>query len=90
MLRYKLVWRYPQRGSADIIEYRLSPLGKRILGMLDTIDQIDLEQRNNLLSLEQQMKDFPEHPGKIVEPSPTIPLNAESLHSPSSAKIKHS
>jgi len=90
MLRYKLVWRYPQRGSADIIEYRLSPLGKRILGMLDTIDQIDLEQRNNLLSLEQEMKQFPEHSGKLVEPSPTSPSNAESLHSTSSLKTKHS
>ncbi len=67
MLRYKLVWRYPQRGEPETIEYRLTPLGKRILGMLDVIDQIDLEQRTKQNSLHEELKMYPEGPPRLVD-----------------------
>ena len=46
MLRYGLVARYPRPAPSKVVEFRLTPRGKKILKMLDIIDQLDrLDQR---------------------------------------------
>jgi len=46
MLRYALVARYPRPAPSKVVEFRLTPRGKKILKMLDIIDQLDrLDQR---------------------------------------------
>src|SRR5208283_3012962 len=39
--RYALVARYPRPAPSKVIEFRLTPRGKKILKMLDIIDQLD-------------------------------------------------
>lgn len=41
MLRYALVARYPRPAPSKVVEFRLTPRGKKILKMLDIIDQLD-------------------------------------------------
>ena len=41
MLRYNLVARYPRPAPSKIVEFRLTPRGKKILRMLDVIDRLD-------------------------------------------------
>jgi DNA-binding HxlR family transcriptional regulator len=49
MLRYALVARFPMPSPSKAVEFRLTPRGKKILKMLDIIDQLDrLDQRLTL------------------------------------------
>ena len=41
MRRFGVVARYPRPGPAGNVEYRLTPLGKKLLELLDMIDQLD-------------------------------------------------
>lgn len=41
MLRYDLVARFPRPSPGGIVEYRLTLFGKKILEMLNAIDQLD-------------------------------------------------
>lgn len=43
MVRYNLIARFPQPAPSKRIEYRLTPRGKKMLSMLDIIDQLDAE-----------------------------------------------
>ena len=41
MLRYSLIARYPRPAPSKVIEFRLTPRGKKILKMLDIIERLD-------------------------------------------------
>jgi DNA-binding HxlR family transcriptional regulator len=41
MLRYSLIARYPRPAPSKVIEFRLTPRGRKILKMLDIIDRLD-------------------------------------------------
>jgi DNA-binding HxlR family transcriptional regulator len=41
MLRYGLLARYPRPSPSTIIEYRLTPLGKKLLEMINAIDELN-------------------------------------------------
>ena len=45
MVRYGLIARYPRPAPSDVIEYRLTELGRKILEMIDTIDHLDRQLR---------------------------------------------
>jgi len=45
MVRYGLISRYPRPAPSDVIEYRLTELGRKILEMIDTIDHLDRQLR---------------------------------------------
>jgi DNA-binding HxlR family transcriptional regulator len=41
MLRYGLLARFPRPSPSTIIEYRLTPLGKKLLEMINAIDELN-------------------------------------------------
>jgi DNA-binding HxlR family transcriptional regulator len=41
MLRYGLLARFPRPSPSTVIEYRLTPLGKKLLEMINAIDELD-------------------------------------------------
>lgn len=41
--RYGLIARFPRPSSYSSSEYRISPLGRKIVGLLDQIDDVDRE-----------------------------------------------
>ena len=43
--RYGLIARFPRPAPSDVIEYRLTELGRKILEMIDTIDHLDRQLR---------------------------------------------
>jgi DNA-binding HxlR family transcriptional regulator len=75
MLRYALVARYPRPAPSKVVEFRLTPRGKKILKMLDIIEKLDqLDQR---LALN----------GKTIEEDLgiTVPAPADRLPDPEPA-----
>jgi len=48
MLRYGLIARFPRPAPSTVIEYRLTPLGKKILEMINAIDRLDQELNQQL------------------------------------------
>lgn len=62
MLRYSLVTRYPRHGAKKIVEYRLTPRGRKILNMLTLIEQLDeLSDLTLIESLNEES--LPKSPG---------------------------
>ncbi|HTQ31678.1 MAG TPA: winged helix-turn-helix transcriptional regulator [Opitutaceae bacterium] len=49
MLRYGLIARYPRPAPSSVIEYRLTPLGKKILEMINAINELDQQISRQLL-----------------------------------------
>ncbi|HZP60499.1 MAG TPA: winged helix-turn-helix transcriptional regulator [Opitutaceae bacterium] len=49
MLRYGLIARFPRPAPSNVIEYRLTPLGKKILEMINAIDELDQQIGRQLL-----------------------------------------
>jgi len=49
MLRYGLIARFPRPAPSTVIEYRLTPLGRKILEMINAIDRLDQELNQQLL-----------------------------------------
>jgi DNA-binding HxlR family transcriptional regulator len=45
MVRYGLIARFPRPAPSEVIEYRLTDLGKKILEMIDTINALDRQLR---------------------------------------------
>ncbi len=43
MTRYNLIARFPEPSPSKGVEYRMTPRGKKVLGMLDILDQLDNE-----------------------------------------------
>ncbi len=41
MLRYRIIARYPHPSPSSVIEYRLTPLGRKVWEMLKTIEELD-------------------------------------------------
>jgi len=41
MLRYGLLARFPRPSPSPVIEYRLTPLGKTLVNMINAIDELD-------------------------------------------------
>jgi DNA-binding HxlR family transcriptional regulator len=41
MLRYGLLARFPRPSPSTVIEYRLTPLGRKLLDMINAIDELD-------------------------------------------------
>lgn len=41
MHRYTLIARFPQRGPSMVVEYRLTPRGRKVLKVLNIIDELD-------------------------------------------------
>jgi DNA-binding HxlR family transcriptional regulator len=41
MLRYSLIARFPRPAPSKVVEFRVTPRGKKILKMLDIIDRLD-------------------------------------------------
>lgn len=53
MLRYGLLARFPRPSPSTVIEYRLTPLGKKLLEMINAIDELDQELIKSRKSLEE-------------------------------------
>ncbi|HTB80871.1 MAG TPA: winged helix-turn-helix transcriptional regulator [Opitutaceae bacterium] len=53
MHRYGLIARYPRPAPSTVIEYRLTPLGKKILEMINAIDQLDQQLNKSRRSIEE-------------------------------------
>jgi len=52
MLRYHLISRYPKAGARKEVEYHLTPKGRRLLGLLEMISQLN---------------DYPDHDPRSLE-----------------------
>jgi DNA-binding HxlR family transcriptional regulator len=84
MLRYALVARFPRPAPSKVVEFRLTPRGKKILKMLDIIDQLDrLDQR-----LALNGKSIEEDLGLDVAANPDATPKPEAPSAPRSAKTK--
>jgi DNA-binding HxlR family transcriptional regulator len=57
MLRYGLIARYPRPAPSTIIEYRLTPLGRKILEMINAIDELDQQLNQQLLRTRRSIED---------------------------------
>jgi DNA-binding HxlR family transcriptional regulator len=53
MLRYGLLARFPRPSPSTVIEYRLTPLGRKLLEMINAIDELDQELIKSRKSLEE-------------------------------------
>jgi DNA-binding HxlR family transcriptional regulator len=53
MLRYGLLARFPRPAPSTVIEYRLTPLGKALLDMINAIDELDQQLIKSKKSMEQ-------------------------------------
>ena len=77
MLRYGLIARYPRPAPSKVVEFRLTPRGKKILRMLDMIDRLDqLDQRLTLngKSIEEELGiDFPSASAGLRETAISAP-----------------
>ena len=70
MVRYGLIARFPRPAPSDIIEYRLTALGKKILEMVDNINQLDAQLRQGSFLRHESHDDIADHVG-FVEPNST-------------------
>lgn len=70
MLRYGLIARYPRPAPSTMIEYRLTPLGKRILEMINAIDELDRQLSQQLRKTRRSMEEnFGIHSNPMPESS---------------------
>jgi len=53
MLRYGLLARFPRPSPSTVIEYRLTPLGKKLLDMINAIDELDQQLIKSRKSMEE-------------------------------------
>ena len=53
MVRYGLIARFPRPAPSNVIEYRPTVLGKKILEMIDTINLLDQQLRQSRLIHDQ-------------------------------------
>jgi DNA-binding HxlR family transcriptional regulator len=53
MLRYGLLARYPRPSPSTVIEYRLTQLGRKLLEMINAIDELDQQLIKSRKSLEE-------------------------------------
>ncbi|MGA3008454.1 MAG: winged helix-turn-helix transcriptional regulator [Opitutaceae bacterium] len=55
MLRYGLLARYPRPSPSTVIEYRLTTLGKKLLEMINAIDELDQQLIKSRKPLENNL-----------------------------------
>jgi DNA-binding HxlR family transcriptional regulator len=60
LVRYGLIARFPRPAPSSVIEYRLTPLGKKILELIDGIDALDQQLREGTFSRRRHLDDMPE------------------------------
>ena len=53
MLRYGLLARFPRPSPSTVIEYRLTPLGKKLLEMINALDELDQQLIKSRKSMEE-------------------------------------
>ncbi len=80
MLRYGLLARFPRPSPSNVIEYRLTPLGKTLLEMINTLDELDQQLIKNGKPVEENPR--------II--SPTTPEPRTVPPAPDSKKSKKS
>lgn len=59
MLRYDLVARFPRPSPGGVIEYRLTAFGKKILEMLNAIDQLDRRPFSRRTAADEPLSEEP-------------------------------
>lgn len=70
MLRYGLIARFPRPAPSAVIEYRLTPLGKKILEMINAIDELDQQLNQQLQKTRRSMEEnFGINPAPMPESS---------------------
>ena len=74
MLRYNLIVRHPRAGKHKVIDYQLTPKGRRILAMLELISQLDQLSEHDPRSLEEVLRD-----DLTVSPTPFVILSEPAL-----------
>jgi|GEM_PF-1621328 len=62
MVRYGLIARFPRPAPSEVIEYRLTSLGKKILEMIDTINTLDRQMRQGRFKQSHKRDDFSDEP----------------------------
>ena len=82
MLRYCLIDRHPRFGRPKVVEYRLTPKGRRILTMLELISRLDQYDDHDPRSLEEILRaDLMVGPAPLVilpEPKPKAALRPKN------------
>ncbi|HWZ96022.1 MAG TPA: helix-turn-helix domain-containing protein [Opitutaceae bacterium] len=74
MLRYGLLARFPRPSPSTVIEYRLTPLGKKLLEMINALDELDQQLIKSRKSMEEAfvMNPVPAPDPKTVSPAPVL------------------
>jgi DNA-binding HxlR family transcriptional regulator len=70
MLRYGLLARFPRPSPSTVVEYRLTPLGKKLLEMIDAIDELDQQLIKSGKPGEENLRIAPV---MIPDPTPVPP-----------------
>jgi DNA-binding HxlR family transcriptional regulator len=73
MLRYGLLARFPRPSPSTVIEYRLTPLGRKLLDMINAIDELDQQLIKSRKSMEEN---FAINPVPTRDPA-TIPSSSD-------------
>jgi DNA-binding HxlR family transcriptional regulator len=92
MLRYGLLARFPRPSPSTVIEYRLTPLGKKLLDMINAIDELDRELIKSRKSMEESfaMNPVPAPDHNTVPPAPVLRKsnkNNQSTTDPSPSRL---
>jgi DNA-binding HxlR family transcriptional regulator len=74
MLRYGLLARFPRPSPSTVIEYRLTPLGKKLLDMINAIDELDQQLIKSRKSMEENfgINQAPAPDPKAVPPASVL------------------
>lgn len=74
MLRYGLLARFPRPSPSTVIEYRLTPLGRKLLEMINALDELDQQLIKSRKSMEEAfvMNPVPAPDPKTVSPAPVL------------------
>jgi len=72
MLRYGLLARFPRPSPSTVIEYRLTPLGKTLLDMINAIDELDQQLIKSRKSMEESFVTNPIPAPDLKVPPPTV------------------
>jgi DNA-binding HxlR family transcriptional regulator len=97
MLRYGLLARFPRPSPSTVIEYRLTPLGKKLLEMINAIDELDQELIKSRKSVEENfgITSVPTPDPRTVPPASAIKKSKKNTrsnirHAPSQLTSTHS
>jgi DNA-binding HxlR family transcriptional regulator len=83
MLRYGLLARFPRPSPSTIIEYRLTPLGKTLVDMINAIDELDQQLIKSRKPLEEDagMNPAPTPDPQTVPPASVLKKSRENHRS---------